>query len=451
MFSLSDWQGNAKWQNWTGYVTATPEQKLAPASIEALQQIVKTALQEHKRVRVTGAAHSFSGCARPEEIAVSLHHLRGIDAVDKDAKEVTVFAGTYLHELGDMLREHGFALENMGDIQNQTIAGSICTGTHGTGITLGSLSSQVVAWEWVDGTGVLHKHRRAEDPTDDELSQALHISLGMLGIFTRLTLKVVDLYGLREESTVLSFDKGLAQFHQATQAHRHMEWFLFPGTNKLQQKTLTMIPPRPMSRWQKVKDAIESKVVLNGAFYLISEIARKNPKYTRQVSQLSANNIPNTVREGYGYEIFPKPRGVVFNETEYFIKLSDFERCISEINAALLEDTKGSHFPIEVRSHKAEIGFLSPTQGQDSIALSFHVYKGIDSEPFFNWVKATMVNWQGRPHWGKVNKLSHDEIADLYPDLPKFLALRKQYDPHNVFMNKWLDEKFLGVVTSDKT
>lgn len=345
MFSLSDWQGNAKWQNWTGYITAAPEQKLAPDAIEALQQIVKTALQEHKRVRVTGAAHSFSGCARPEEIAVSLHHLRGIDTVDKDAKEVTVFAGTYLHELGDMLREHGFALENMGDIQNQTIAGSICTGTHGTGITLGSLSSQVVAWEWVDGTGHLHKHRRAEDPTDDDLSQALHVSLGMLGIFTRLTLKVVDLYGLREESTVLSFDKGLAQFHQATQAHRHMEWFLFPGTNKLQQKTLTMIPPQPMSRWQKVKDAIESKVVLNGAFYLLSEVARKHPQYTRQVSQVSANNIPNTIREGYGYEIFPKPRGVVFNESEYFIKLSDFERCITEINAALLEDNQRLAFP----------------------------------------------------------------------------------------------------------
>lgn len=446
MFSLSQWNDSKQWQNWTGYVTAVPEQKLAPQSIEELQQIVKTAVKENKRVRVTGAAHSFSGCAQPEEIAVTLHHMRGIDHVDQGAKEVTLFAGTYLHEIGDLLREHGFALENMGDIQNQTIAGSISTGTHGTGITLGSVSSQVVAWEWVDGTGHVHYHRRQQDTANDDLANALHISLGMLGIFTRLTLKVIDLYGLKEESAVYSFDQGLAQFHEATHAHRHMEWFLFPGTNKLQQKTLTVIPPKPMSQMQKFKDGIESKLVLNGAFYLVSELARKNPNYTKKVSQLSANNIPNTVREGYSYEVFPKPRGVVFNESEYFIKLSDFERCITEVNEALLEDTKGSHFPIEVRSHKAEGGFLSPTQGHDSVALSFHVYKGIDSEPFFNWVKAEMTKWQGRPHWGKVNKLSREELLDLYPDLPKFLALREQYDPHNVFMNKWLDEKFLGKV-----
>lgn len=446
MFSLSQWTGSADWRNWTGYVSAIPEQKLAPQSIEELQNIVKTAVKEHKRIRVTGAAHSFSGCARPEEIAVTLHHLRGIDKVNQEAKEVTLFAGTYLHEIGDMLREHGFALENMGDIQNQSLAGSICTGTHGTGITLGSVSSQVVEWEWIDGNGELHHHRRAEDAGSDDLGNALHISLGMLGIFTRLTLKVVDLYGLREECAVFSFDKGLAQFHDATHAHRHMEWFLFPGTNKLQQKTLTVIDPKPMSKLQKFKDGIESKVVLNGAFYLISEYARFNPKHTKRVSQLSANNIPNTVREGYSYEVFPKPRGVVFNETEYFIKMSDFERCISEINEALLDDTMGSHFPIEVRAHKSEGGFLSPTQGVDSVALSFHVYKGIDSEPFFDWVKQQMQKWQGRPHWGKVNKLSHQELVELYPDLPKFLALRQQYDPHNVFMNRWLDEKFLGKV-----
>ncbi|WP_227429378.1 D-arabinono-1,4-lactone oxidase [Psychrobacter sp. I-STPA6b] len=440
MFSLKQWQDSPHWQNWVGYVTATPEQKLTPESIEALQDIVKNAVKNNKRVRVTGAGHSFSGCAKPEEIAVSLHHLRGIDSVDSINKEVTVFAGTYLYEMGDLLREHGFAMQNMGDIQNQTVAGSISTGTHGTGITLGSVSSQIVAWEWVDGLGNLHQHRRG----DDDLSNALHIHMGMLGIFTRLTLKVVDLYGLREESAVFDFDTGLAQFDEAMRANRHMEWFLFPGTNKLQQKILSVIEPKPMSKWQKFKDKVESKVVLNGAFYLASELARKNPKYTKSVSQLSADNIPNTIREGYSYEVFPKPRGVRFNESEYFIKYSDFDACIRHINEALLEDTKSSHFPIEVRSHKAETGFLSPTQGNDSVVLSFHVYKGIDSEPFFNWVKEQMAQWQGRPHWGKVNKLSHQELLDLYPDLPKFLALRQQYDPHNVFINEWLAQKFLN-------
>lgn len=154
-----------------------------------------------------------------------------------------------------------------------------------------------------------------QDPQADDLANALHIHLGMLGIFTKLTLKVVKLYGLREESSVLSFEQGLASFHQDMQTYRHMEWFLFPGTNKLQRKTLSVIEPKPMSRWQHFKDGIESKIMLNGVFYLISERARKHPEFIKTASKLSADNIPNTVREGYSYEVFPKPRGVVFDES----------------------------------------------------------------------------------------------------------------------------------------
>lgn len=224
-------------------------------------------------------------------------------------------AGTYLSEIGEALREHGLALENMGDVQEQTIAGSVSTATHGTGITLGSIANQVVAWEWIDGKGEIHTHRRGEAQSD-ELGNALHASLGMLGIFTKLTIQAVDLYGLAERNEVLYFEEGLARFHSMANEHRHLEWFLFPGTNKLQQKTLSIIEPKAMTGWQKFKDQFDSKVTLNGAFYLLSEMARMNPKWTKKVSQISASSIPNTKRQGYSYEVFPTPRGVKFNESE---------------------------------------------------------------------------------------------------------------------------------------
>ncbi len=98
MFSLTQWQRSKQWQNWVGYVTAEPEQKLTPSSVTELQDIVKKARTDNKRVRVTGAAHSFSGCAKPEEIAISLHNMRGLISVDKEAKQATLHAGTYLYE-----------------------------------------------------------------------------------------------------------------------------------------------------------------------------------------------------------------------------------------------------------------------------------------------------------------------------------------------------------------
>lgn len=247
----------------------------------------------------------------------------------------------------------------------------------------------------------------------------------MLGVFTKLTIQAVDLYGLRESNEHLEFEEGLAGWNDAIHSHRHLEWFLFPGTNKLQQKSLSVIPPKPMRSGQKLKDQFDSVVTLNGAFYLLSEMARMNPKLTKKVSQISASSIPNTKREGYSYEVFPTPRGVKFNESEYFIKLSDFEACITEVNDILLEDNKLSHFPIEVRTHKGETGMLSPTQGEDCAVLSFHVYRGMDSEPLFNWLYDYMKKWNGHPHWGKVNKLSTAELHELYPQIARFLEIRK--------------------------
>lgn len=443
MFSLKQWQANNDWQNWVGYERAQPEQKLMPASVAELQDIIKRARKDKKRVRVTGAAHSFSGCAKPEEIAISLHHMRGLISVDTEAKLATLHAGTYLHEIGEALEAHGLALENMGDVQAQTIAGAASTATHGTGVTLGSIADQVVGWEWVDGRGELHRHQRGNPQTGD-LGNALHVSLGMLGVFTKLTLRVVDLYGLQERNEVMDFADGLANFHKNAQSHRHLEWFLFPGTNKLQQKTLSVIEPKPMSHAQKLKDTFDSVVTLNGAFYVLCELARMKPEWSKKVSQISANSIPNTRREGYSYEVFPTPRGVKFNESEYFIKLSDFDACITEVNQILLKDNKHSHFPIEVRTHKGETGMLSPTQGEDCAVLSFHVYKGMDCEPLFKWLYEYMKKWQGRPHWGKVNKLGHIELQNLYPKLNRFLQIRREYDPDNVFMNRWLEDKFLN-------
>ena len=98
-----------------------------------VQTIVASAYKRKKRIRVIGASHSFSSIALPEEICMSLNEMRGLDAIDVEKGEATFWAGTYLYEIGPLLKEQGFALENMGDIQEQTIAGAVSTGTHGTG------------------------------------------------------------------------------------------------------------------------------------------------------------------------------------------------------------------------------------------------------------------------------------------------------------------------------
>ena len=175
------------WRNWAGNVTAHPRQFRQPRSEAEVQEIVRTAAQQGLKVRVVGAGHSFTPAAATDDVMLSLDHLSGVQGFDPATGHVTVWAGTRLYDLNAMLHSLGRAQENMGDINRQSLAGAISTGTHGTGVTLGSVGTQVEAVRLIDGLG----HLRTISGEDARALSAARLSLGALGVITSVTLRTV--------------------------------------------------------------------------------------------------------------------------------------------------------------------------------------------------------------------------------------------------------------------
>ena len=438
MFSVKGFK-NGKWTNWSESYTAYPGEMHLPETIDDVCNIVKRHVKEKRTIRVTGAAHSFSPVAMPEQSALSLDRLRGLIAVDKEQQTATFYAGTYLHEVGPLLEEHGLALINMGDIQEQSLAGAISTGTHGTGVTLGSFSSMVTMWGFVNGLGEYIEH----DRTNDELSEALHVSLGLLGILVKVTIQVIPLYSLTYTSERKDLQEELLQFQTTIRENRHAEWFYFPGSTQIQLKKMNMVAPQRQSQVAKRRDELKVQLLENNVFSLASRLVKVQPRLGLAVSKLSSKLIGEGDRTGISYEIYPSPRAVKFVETEYAIPLRYFEDCLAEIHAMFERGKFNVHFPIECRTTAGEAGFLSPTQGEESAFLAFHMYKGMDESAYFDWVHKTMERYGGRPHWGKVNRYNAGNIAQFYPNVDRFNQLRKQHDPHNVFMTSYFRKIFL--------
>ena len=439
MFSVDKWKDAGKWTNWAGNMISYPGEMYLPRSIEEVGSIVKRAREKKKTIRVTGAAHSFSAVAMPEHIALSLHELRGLIHLDKDKQEATLWAGTYLYEIGPLLADYGFALINMGDIQEQTIAGAVSTGTHGTGVTLGSLSSTVMRWGFVDGTGEYREHKRGEDA----VSEALHVSLGMLGVLVKVTLKVMPLYSLHYVGTREQLSNGLTKFAADIRRNRHVEWFYFPGCETIQVKRMNAVAPVFQSEWSKRVETLKLQIVENGAFYAVSELCKWKPSLSGTISKLSAASVVEGEKTGISYEIYPSPRSVKFQESEYAIPLTQFEACMEEIHETFTSGAFNVHFPLECRTTAGEAGYLSPTQGEESAFIAFHMYKGMSEEPYFKWVHTLMMKYNGRPHWGKQNYLTAGYVRELYPNVEEFLAIRAQYDPDEVFLTNYLKKLFV--------
>ena len=137
----------AQWQNWAGNVTARPRRVASPGTAQEVADEVRRAGADGLTVRMTGTGHSFTPAAVTDGVMLRPGRLTAIRSVDAAAGLVTVEAGCPLQVLNAELLARGLALANMGDIQVQTVAGAIQTGTHGTGRDIGGIAAQVAALE----------------------------------------------------------------------------------------------------------------------------------------------------------------------------------------------------------------------------------------------------------------------------------------------------------------
>ncbi|MDR3660493.1 MAG: FAD-binding protein, partial [Mycobacterium sp.] len=211
------------WQNWGRTHAANPRRELAPSSADEISEIVATARKAGTTVKTVGAGHSFSAIAVPDDTLLRLTNLRGLVAVD--GTRAILRAGTHLHEIPALLAPHGLAMTNLGDIDKQTLAGATSTGTHGTGLHFGGISTQIVALDLVTGTGA---QRSITDPTE---LQAAALGLGALGIITTITIDCVPAFGIEAVEGPARIDDVLTNLDRAVRDTDHFEFYWFPHSD----------------------------------------------------------------------------------------------------------------------------------------------------------------------------------------------------------------------------
>ncbi|KMQ05368.1 D-arabinono-1,4-lactone oxidase [Bacillus cereus] len=425
-----------KWRNWTGNVEGTPHYTMYPESIQDVVEVVDLARKKGKKIRVVGSGHSFTPLVQTEEVLVSLDKLKGIVNIDAEKMVAEVWAGTKLHDLGKLLEEKGYAQENLGDIDSQSIAGAISTGTHGTGITFGSLSTQVIEITAVLSNGESIVCSEAENV---EYWRAFQLSLGMLGIIVKIKLKVIPAYALVYESEKQSLSTVMNKLEEYKK-NRHFEFFVFPYSDEVQVKfTNETTNTGSDLKWHKLK----VELLENRMFSLLSQGCKWFPSISKGVSRLSAKAVPNTKIIGPSYEVFATSRTVPFYEMEYSIPSKYMRTVVEEISNLIEKKKYKVHFPIECRYVKGDDIWLSPAYGRDSAYIAVHMYKGMKYAAYFGEVEKIFLKYEGRPHWGKMHTLSYEQLQDIYPEFHSFLQARKSLDELGMFFNPYAEKLFI--------
>lgn len=388
-------------------------------------------------VKAVGAGHSFTGIAVAPGALLDLTDLSGLVRVDEKRQRATFQAGTRLHDIPALLAPYGLAMENLGDIDRQSISGAISTGTHGTGSRLGGISTQVVGATFVTAAG---EFRTIDENNDPDLVPAIALGLGALGILVEVTLQCVPAFLLHAVERREPLWDVVDNIHERRNAVDHFEFDWFPSTDAALTKENTRLPEsakrkplRTLSKW------VDETFLGNGVHRVACAAGRVVPAITPPFSRLATKLTGSREYTDHSARVFTQARTVRFREMEYAIPVENVQEAFRELTQLIERKKWRISFPVEVRFAAADDRWLSTANGRETAYIAVHRYWRENPSEYFSAVESIMSAYGGRPHWGKMHTLEADTLRERYARFDDFVALRNELDPERRFRNKYLD------------
>jgi xylitol oxidase len=407
--------------NWAGNITFGAANVHRPGTLDELQSVVAVS----DRVRALGSAHSFSPVADTTADLVSVAGLPARVDVSANGSTATVAAGMRYGEVAVALQAHGLALHNLGSLPHISVAGAVATGTHGSGPTLGSLSTAVVGLDLVTATGAMLR----VDRTDPRFAGAV-VALGALGVVTAVTLAVQPTYDVAQ--TV----------HQDLPVRR-----LFTDLDEMLTAGYSVSLFTTWSRdvvdqvWVK-RRTDDPRAALDPGW--LDTHAATGPLHPvpgmSPASCTEQLGVPGPWHERLPhFRLDHTPSSGAELQTEYLVPRRHAVAALDAVQAmaprvaAVLQVS-------ELRTVAADDLWLSPAYEQDSLAIHFTwVDDAAAVAPVVAELEQRLEPFGPRPHWGKVFTLPPAAVQRLYPRLADVAALRRALDPDGVFGNAMVD------------
>lgn len=412
-----------------------------PRTVQAVQRAVVAAASAGMQLKAVGAGHSFTPIAVAPGVLLDLTDLSGLVNVDRERSRVTLLAGTRLHQVPHLLAPYGLAMENLGDIDRQSISGAISTGTHGTGARFGGVATQVRGATLVTASGDLLK---VDENENTELLPAVALGLGALGVLVEVTLQCVPAFVLHAVDHPEDLGQMLDGLDKRVAATDHFEFYWFPHTDRGMTKTNTRLPesaPRhplpPVGKW------VDDTLVGTGLHQLACDVAKIVPATIPWINRVSVKLWGDREFTDLSTRVFATQRSVRFREMEYALPAENLRSAFDALRSLVDERGWRIEFPVEVRWAAADDIWLSTAHGRASAYIAVHRYWRADPTEYFEAVEEIMLSYGGRPHWGKMHTLDAAKLRERYPRFDDFVALRDRLDPGRMFQNPYL-ERVLG-------
>ncbi len=423
---------NYRAKNWAKNVGFLCPHFVQPTTEMEIIALVK----KHQKIRVIGTGHSWSALCQSEELLLNLDRMDQVISIDKANKIATVQAGIKLKKLNRILDKEGLAIINLGSISEQSLAGAIATGTHGSGIQFQCLASQVLSFTLIKSNG-----EKIVCKKGDDLFDAAIISLGCLGIITEMTLQVTGAFNLHDKTYTKKFTEVIEQLDDFIDGNDHFKLWWLPCSEDVVVYTYKRTQEPRNDSWlrQFFNDYVLSVI----GYRLFVRIGNLINKWRNPINRFLTSQMKGPLdRIEKSYKVFNVPEPPFHRETEWAFDRKDAKLMLTEYRNLFLSNTFTYNFIQEIRFTKGDSFWLSECYGRDSIWIGAYNHLDKQWDGILDSFEKFAMQYDGRPHWGKEFNVRKKYLASQYPKYADFIKLRKEMDPENKFSNQLTEELF---------
>lgn len=414
---------NSRPHNWATNTKFRATRYHEPETVEELQEIVR----QTAKVRVVGTGHSFNDVADTTGTLVSLNRLDKGIAIDPTRHTATVNAGITYIELAPLLQREGYALKNMASLPHISVMGAAATATHGSGDKLGNLASHICGLDMINANGDLVQLSGSEQ---GERFDGMVVSLGGLGVVTKVTLELVPTYNMQQQVyEKLPWPAVQSHFDEIMASGDSVSLFTDWRDKSVNQVWIKQVVPGD--------DALPVAPEYLGAtlatvdHHPVDEYPSEPCTEQRGIPGLWFERLPH-------FHIRSTLTGGNELQTEYFVPRAIAVDALTAVES--LQERMAPFLTIsEVRSVAADDLWMSTAYGMDCIGIHFSWQnRWPEVARFLPVLEEHLAPYQARPHWGKLFSMSTKRLHALYPRMDDFCSLLKEWDPERKFSNAYI-------------
>ncbi|KAJ9155557.1 D-arabinono--lactone oxidase [Pleurostoma richardsiae] len=465
-------------KTWAQTFSSLPELYIRPQSVAEVEKLIDLARRCRRRVTTTGSGHSPSELTCTSSWLVNLDDFNRILSVDAASGVVTMESGIRLYQLCEHLDELGLAMPNLGSINEQSIAGVISTGTHGSSLHHGLISEDILSLKITLADG---KTRACSPTENEELFRAALLSLGALGIITEVTFRARPAFSLKWSQTIDSDAKLWANYDKVWSAGEFVRVWWFPYTRRAVTWSASVSEEPHRDPPRSYYDGVLGYYVYHNLLYAAHYLPAILPWVEWFVFGMQYGFRDGSTVSG----VQPSREALLMNclysqfVNEWAIPLERGPEALRRLSCWLNGLRPGDrdyvphgipfsseglyvHAPVEVRAslpspQAVAQPYLSPlcrgggpAAAAPTLYLNAIMYRPYHKDPpaterYYQGFEWLMRDLGGRPHWAKNFDCTGKEIEAMYgEDLAAWRRVRDGADPEGMFVGSWHRKYVLG-------